>query len=167
MATTSDEVLAMGDPTRARILQALRWESASAIRLSEHLGMTHGRVGHHLKVLESNGFIEVVEERPVRGLTERIYRTTFDFISVDMDDPDFDEVRFFFQLCGHLSAMATPASIARMRGLHITRMSQATATEYARRLRDLAEEFATVDDPDGDVYALAGAVFRTDPSMKR
>ena len=147
-------ILAIGDPTRARILQALRWESASAIRLSEHLGMTHGRVGHHLKVLESNGFIEVVEERPVRGLTERIYRATFDFISVDMDDPDFDEVRFFFHLCGHLSAHGLhPASIAKMRGLHShpdepgdERPSTQGGSEISQ------QEFATVDDPDGDVY---------------
>lgn len=166
IATTSDEVLAMGDPTRTRILNALRWQPASAKRLSEHLEMTHGRVGHHLKILEKAGFVELAEERQVRGLTERIYRTTFDYVTVQLDDPTFNEVRFFFQLCGHLTSPSTPTPIARCRRLHVTRMTRERATEYAQRLQELADEFAQDDEDNGEMFALAGAVFRTDPVIE-
>ena len=162
VASAPEQVMALGDPTRARILQALRWQPASAKRLSEHLEMTHGRVGHHLKLLESFGLVEVAEERQVRAMTERVYRTTFDFITVDMDDPKFQEIRFFFQFCSHLVTGATPHQIATARRLNLSRMSEERALAYAERLRDLAEEFASHDDPDGDVYALAGAVFSPD-----
>ena len=158
--------MAMGDPTRTRILNALGWQPASAKRLSEHLEMTHGRVGHHLKILEKAGFVELAHERQVRGLTERIYRTTFDYVTVQLDDPTFDEVRFFFQLCGHLTSPSTPTPIARRRRLHVTRMTRKRAMEYAQRLQELADEVAQDDEDNGETFALAGAVFRTDPVIE-
>jgi DNA-binding transcriptional ArsR family regulator len=63
------------DPMRARILAQLA-EPASATTLAPQLDLTRQKVNYHLRVLEAHGLVEVVEERPRRGLTERIYRAT-------------------------------------------------------------------------------------------
>ena len=63
-----------GAPTpRTKILQVLDDRPASAKQLSDLLNMSHGKIGHHLKVLERHGFVEVVETRQVRAMTEKLY----------------------------------------------------------------------------------------------
>lgn len=63
------------DPTRARILAALR-EPGSASTVAEHLGLTRQKANYHLRQLEAHDLVELVEERPRRGLTERIMRAS-------------------------------------------------------------------------------------------
>ncbi len=63
------------DPVRARILRHLA-EPGSATTLAARLGSSRQKVNYHLRVLESHGLVEVVEERPRRGLTERVVQAT-------------------------------------------------------------------------------------------
>lgn len=58
-------------PIRARMLAELR-APGSASTLAPRLGLTRQRANYHLRALEAHGLVEVVEERPRRGLTERI-----------------------------------------------------------------------------------------------
>jgi DNA-binding transcriptional ArsR family regulator len=62
-------------PLRRRILVELR-EPASATGLAARLGESRQRVNYHLRELEKAGLVALVEERPRRGRTERIVRTT-------------------------------------------------------------------------------------------
>lgn len=59
------------DPRRARVLAALA-EPGSATTVAAALGEPRQRVNYHLRALEGAGLVEVVEERPRRGLTERV-----------------------------------------------------------------------------------------------
>lgn len=59
------------DPMRAKILAALR-EPGSASTVAEQLGMTRQKTNYHLRQLEAHQLVELVEERPRRGLTERV-----------------------------------------------------------------------------------------------
>lgn len=59
------------DPIRARILAALR-EPGSATTVSEQLDMSRQKANYHLRQLEAHGLVTLVEERPRRGLTERV-----------------------------------------------------------------------------------------------
>jgi DNA-binding transcriptional ArsR family regulator len=59
------------DPLRARILAALR-TPGSASSISADLGLTRQKVNYHLRSLEEHGLVRLVEERPRRGLTERV-----------------------------------------------------------------------------------------------
>lgn len=59
------------DPVRARILDALA-KPGSATSVAARLGLTRQKVNYHLRSLESRGLVRLVEERPRRGLTERI-----------------------------------------------------------------------------------------------
>jgi DNA-binding transcriptional ArsR family regulator len=59
------------DPVRARVLGALG-EPGSATSVAPRLGLTRQKVNYHLRALEACGLVQFVEERPRRGLTERI-----------------------------------------------------------------------------------------------
>lgn len=63
------------NPARLRIMQYLRLRGR--VRTSdivEHLDdVPCATVYHHVKLLEEHGMIEVVEERLVRGVVEKVY----------------------------------------------------------------------------------------------
>lgn len=63
------------DPVRARILRHLV-EPGSATTLAAQLGLPRQKVNYHLRALESRRLVVLVEERPRRGLTERILQAT-------------------------------------------------------------------------------------------
>ena len=63
------------DPTRLRILATLA-EPGSASTVAATLGMPRQLVNYHLRTLESLGLVHLVEERPRRGLTERVMEAT-------------------------------------------------------------------------------------------
>lgn len=62
-------------PMRLRLLRALH-EPDSATGLSRRLGTPRQLVNYHLRELERAGFVELEEERPRRGMTERVMRAT-------------------------------------------------------------------------------------------
>lgn len=78
------------DPERAAQLTGLRRavlaaldEPASASVVADQLGLSRQKVNYHLRALEDAGFVELAEERPRRGLTERVMRRAADAVVVD------------------------------------------------------------------------------------
>jgi DNA-binding transcriptional ArsR family regulator len=67
--------MAVLDPVRARILAELA-EPGSATSVAAALGEPRQRVNYHLRALEEHGLVELVEERPRRGLIERVMVAT-------------------------------------------------------------------------------------------
>lgn len=63
------------DPVRAQILRQLV-EPGSATTVANELGLTRQKANYHLRALESHGLVTLVEERPRRGVTERIVQAT-------------------------------------------------------------------------------------------
>lgn len=59
------------DPIRARVLSTLR-TPGSATTVAAAIGATRQKVNYHLRALEQVGLVRYVENRPRRGLTERI-----------------------------------------------------------------------------------------------
>ncbi len=66
-----DAVVAALDPLRARLLEALA-EPGSASSVAATLGEPRQKINYHLRALEQHGLVRLVEERPRRGLTERV-----------------------------------------------------------------------------------------------
>lgn len=62
-------------PIRARLLAELS-EPGSASTLAPRVGLTRQKANYHLRVLESNGLVELVEERRKGSLTERVFQAT-------------------------------------------------------------------------------------------
>lgn len=69
-----DAFTALGKPGRRRILEALASSPDSASGLAGRLGDSRQRINYHVRQLEAAGLVELAEERPRRGLTEKIYR---------------------------------------------------------------------------------------------
>ena len=68
-----DQLQALSNQTRWRILGRLLVAPASVQELARSLGVAKGTIGHHVRVLEEAGLIRVVETRRVRGVVEKRY----------------------------------------------------------------------------------------------
>ncbi len=69
-------------PLRRAVLEHLR-EPLSATEVAARLGESRQRVNYHVRALERSGLVELVEERPRRGCTERVVRATADAVVVE------------------------------------------------------------------------------------
>ena len=85
---SQERLKALANDTRVKILGILADAPASAKDVSGLLNMTHGKVGHHMKVLSDAGLIAVVEERKVRAMTEKLYGPTFDRLTFSVPGAD-------------------------------------------------------------------------------
>ncbi len=63
------------DPIRGQVLAALA-EPGSATTVANELGIARQKANYHLRALEELGLVTLVEERPRRGLTERVVRAS-------------------------------------------------------------------------------------------
>lgn len=63
------------EPTRARVLAELV-KPGSASTLAQRLGLPRQQLNYHVRALEAQGLVELVEERPRRGCTERILQAS-------------------------------------------------------------------------------------------
>ena len=74
VVNTDAGAAAMADAGRRGLLQALAEQPDSATGLAVRLGDSRQRINYHLKALAEADLVELAEERPRRGLTEKIYR---------------------------------------------------------------------------------------------
>jgi DNA-binding transcriptional ArsR family regulator len=77
------QVAALMDADRRRLLTALSEEPDSAVGLAHRLGDTRQRLNYHLRKLEEVGLVVLVEERPRRGVKERVLRPVARHFFVD------------------------------------------------------------------------------------
>ena len=82
-----EQLRALSDELRARIISLLRERAWSNQELSRELGIPKGTVGHHMKVLESAGLIQVVRTRQVRAVTEKYYGRVARLFLFEPEDP--------------------------------------------------------------------------------
>jgi DNA-binding transcriptional ArsR family regulator len=121
-------------PMRLRMLEMLA-EPGSASGLARRLNMPRQKVNYHLRELEKEGFVELVEERRAGNCVERIVRATSRYFLVNPDalgglSVDPAEVQDHFS-ASYLIAVAARA----IRDLAVLR-SKADATK--KRLATLA-----------------------------
>lgn len=75
MISDPDVAATLLHPTRSRILTALS-EPGSATTVSAAISETRQRVNYHLRSLEDHGLVQLVEQRPRRGLVERVMQAS-------------------------------------------------------------------------------------------
>lgn len=73
--TDSTQLAAALSPLRQRVLAELQ-EPQSASSLAPRLGLSRQALNYHLRELESEGFLELVEKRQRRGCIERVLRVS-------------------------------------------------------------------------------------------
>ena len=163
-----EQLRALGDDLRARIVVLLREHAHSTTELAHALALPKGTVAHHVKVLQKAGLIKVVRTRKVRAVTERYYgRTARLFIFKGSDEADGEDVRNVAAaslrsaaeeiLPGDFDDRTTFAVLRK-------RLSDADAERIMRRLERLQRDvLETPDDPKGTHYGLAVALYRRAP----
>ena len=162
-----EQLRALADERRTRIVTLLREQARSTSDLAEKLGLPKGTVGHHVKVLEKAGLVQVVRTRKVRALTERYYgRTARLFLFKSTDDAGGEDVRNVAAASLRTAAEEmlppddddrTTFAVLRMR------LTDADARRFARRLEKLERDIMAANDPKGKPYALVETLFRRAP----
>lgn len=160
---SADRLKAIADESRAQILRILEDGPASAKELGELTGMSHGKVGHHLKVLREAGFIDLVEEKPVRAVVERFYGLAYDRLRFAY--PGVDRLQFVF---GQAALEASANQPFEPPGVVVTvRLKPEQASRFHQRLMQLAEEFEAAEEADStQVFGFAGSVFLTETPQR-
>ena len=161
-----EQLRALGDDLRSKVVVLLREQARSTTELAELLGLPKGTVGHHVKVLEKAGLVRVVRTRQVRALTEKYYGRTARLFLFESSDEDSEDVR-------NVAAAALRRAAEEMLPLtdddRMTfavlrmRLSDRDARRFTRRLEKLIKDFHAADDPDEEPFGLAVALFRRAP----
>jgi DNA-binding transcriptional ArsR family regulator len=161
-----EQLKALADELRSRIIVLLREHARSVTELAERLGLPKGTVAHHVKVLEQAGLLKVVRTRKVRAMTESYYGRTARLFLYDNDGESADEVRDIVAISLRLAAdeilplnYEDPDAIA-CSGVLRVRLGTKDAERFNRRIDKLLEDFRAAEDPDGIPYGLALAMYR-------
>lgn len=75
VVTDSVQLAALLSPLRMRVLEEMK-EPQSATTLAPRLGVSRQKLNYHLRELEREGFLEIVERRQRRGCVERVLKVT-------------------------------------------------------------------------------------------
>jgi DNA-binding transcriptional ArsR family regulator len=158
-----EQLRALGDDLRADIVVRLREHAHSTTELAEALGLPKGTVGHHIKVLEKAGLIRVVRTRRVRALTEKLYGRTarlFLFKSSDAGGEDVRNVAAASLRTAAEEMLPLDDDVRTTFAVLRVRLTDQNARRFTRRLEKLHEDFTAADDPDGEPFGLAVALYR-------
>ena len=157
-----EQLRALGDDLRSRIVVLLRDRALSTTELAEKLGLPKGTVGHHVKVLEKAGLVQVVRTRQVRAVTEKFYGRVarlFLFKSTDVDGEDVRNVaaaalrRVAEEMLPLGDDGRTTFAVVR------ARLTDADAKRLSRRLERLIDDFRAAESAEGEEYGLVGALY--------
>lgn len=145
------------DPVRTRVLAALV-EPGSATTVAAAIGETRQKVNYHLRTLEERGLVQFVEERPRRGLTERVVvasARSYVMSSAVLGDAAPDPGRIDRLSSSYLVAVA--ARLVREVG-DLARRATAARRPLATLTIDTEVKFASADDRAAFTEELSTAV---------
>jgi DNA-binding transcriptional ArsR family regulator len=168
-----EQLRALGGEVRSRIITLLTERAASTTELAATLGIAKGTAGHHLKVLERAGLIRVVATRQIRAVTEKYYGRVARLFVLQTDD-----TTKAFIGGGALAAvmlrnaaeeiLPTDVEAARVTaGLSHARLLPADARRLGMRLNRIFAAIADADDPEGEPYGLAAALYPAPTALPR
>jgi predicted ArsR family transcriptional regulator len=153
---TLEEARALAHPVRLRILRLCIDQGLTNKELATRLDLQPAMVLHHVRTLVATGFLAPEEPRAGRrGSTEKPYRATGKSWWVSVGDT-------FQRGEGLVAAIdatraelvdAAPGSIIAQSRLAF-RLDEQRRRQLADRLEQLADEYAFVDDPDGEPVAM-------------
>jgi DNA-binding transcriptional ArsR family regulator len=165
-----DEIRALTDVTRRKILTLLSARAASPTDLAEALALPKGTVAHHVKVLLDAGLVSVVRTRKVRALTERYYGRRARLFRIVADEEAPIKGGTIADL-GAFQLRQAAAEIAPRAGegddpslflLVHRRLSERGARRFARRLESLAKQFADESEEAEPVYGFVAGIYRSE-----
>jgi DNA-binding transcriptional ArsR family regulator len=177
----------VADPLRAQILEVMLHKPLTVKQVAEKLGLSPSKLYYHINLLEKHGLIQVVETRLVANLMEKLYRSSATDFEVAPELLSFDSFEGKENINALLMASIDATREDLLRSLQARtfdlekgaqelprrvilmrqtcRIPEERATEFAKRLSALLEDFAKADvespDPTADLqnYALTIAYY--------
>lgn len=166
--TTAEQFKAISDPIRLRILNLVRHHPATAKQLADRLDATPGAIGHHIRVLEEAGLVQVVARRITRGIIAKYYTRTARIFTYDIPQEITGEipnnVRILTQVRDELaeSSATVNEDAYGMTAFPHARLSPERIQAYMNRLEALLNDFLQEpSDPDGQIYSLCLSFFKS------
>jgi DNA-binding transcriptional ArsR family regulator len=160
---TTEQLRAVSNLVRHRVLAVLRDGPATITQVAERLDLAKGSSSYHVRVLERAGLIHVVRTRKVRGVVERYYAHAARRIVLPDAAPGQANVLMRHALAD-LETASEDSSWVRMQH---TRIGEAQFAEFERRLGALLDELRDARDPDEPAVTAAVAFFRPGPGAAR
>lgn len=153
-----EQLRALADELRGRIVSLLRERAWSTQQLARELGVPKGTVGHHLKVLEGAGLIRVVRTRQVRAVTEKFYGRVAKVFLFEIEDPAEERALGALTLRQAAHEMERAPEAATW-GLVRSDLDVADAARFERRLKRLIDDFRACDGTGTTPFRLAAAMW--------
>ena len=156
-----ERIAVLMDPARRRLVRALRERPDSAVGLARRLDDSRQRLNYHLRVMEAAGLVELAEERPRRGATERVFRVvagqfaldpgSLGELSAEPEDGDRFSATYLVALASRaIRELAALLDRARATGKRVATAGLSTEV----RLADPADVTAFVDELTSAVAAV-------------
>jgi DNA-binding transcriptional ArsR family regulator len=171
--TTPQQVKAIADPLRARILGIIQHQPATAKQLADRLGVAPGSVGHHLQILEAAGLAQVVARRLVHGIVAKYYTRTARIFTFEVPPEVLGESSWDLELLAQAQAELAEAlgtrgeSACLSVGFPHMRLAPERARVYQERLEALVNVLISESpDPDGQVYGLSFLFFLASSTLQ-
>ena len=163
--STPEQLHALSNPTRWRILGRLIDGPASIQELARSLGAAKGTIGHHVHVLERAGLIRLVERTRVRGVVEKRYaRVARQFKLPEADGiPAESRQEIGTMPLRQAIEEARPASGQDDPSMSLViraRMPADRARRFAAMVEVLAAEFSDGAPGSGETYGLVAGIYR-------
>ncbi|MEU4512382.1 ArsR family transcriptional regulator [Nonomuraea wenchangensis] len=160
--TTDEQLRAVSNLTRHRIMAILRFEPATITQIAQRMGLAKGSSSYHVRLLERAGLVKVVGTRKVRGVTERYYAMAAR--SIELPDPGPGQPDVLLR-----NAVAdleeSPADGERHVKMTHLRLTEEQFAELGARLEALADEYRALSDSSLPDVSLVFALFR--PTSRR
>jgi DNA-binding transcriptional ArsR family regulator len=158
-----EQLRALGDDLRTRLVMMLRSRAASTSELAQALDLPKGTVGHHLKVLEKAGLIRVVRTRQVRAMTEKYYGRVARLFVLRGDEPEGVTTGGIAAALLRQAAEEVPEAplegdLSTFSLMHV-RLAEGDARRFIRRLERLYEDFGARENAGGRTFTLVTGLF--------
>lgn len=154
---TDQQLHAIGNLTRHRILRILRDGPATVTQIAARLGIAKGSSNYHVKVLAKAEFIHVVDTRKVRGVTELYYGMPDKVIGLPSSGPGEPEHLMRLALADVETAPADAEKDMRLKHL---RLSPADFETARAKLHALHAELTALHDPTQPAADFFYALYR-------
>jgi DNA-binding transcriptional ArsR family regulator len=148
-----DQLRALADDLRGRMVSLLRERAWSTQQLARELSIPKGTIGHHLKVLERAGLIRVVHTRRVRAVTEKFYGRAARLFLFKPEDPA-DSRALGAATLRDAAFQLERAPEGAGWGLVVARLDAKAVARFDRRLKKLIDDFVAADAAGGTPHRL-------------
>lgn len=176
-----EQLKAISDPFRAKILSHLIEKPYTGQQLAQLLELSRSKIHYHLNELEKNGLIRIVRTEVKNGIVQKFYRSVArSFAPGDRLLPYRSEVESYLREAtlnalnrARLRAIAAPeeafqvetsnrADWPRIALQMEVRVAPEKFAQWLGRFRKLVEELAQLEEEDGKLFYLTMVGFQID-----